>query len=144
MKRGFILVCILIWGCNQKPDTLNLNVINFYSNPGTEISNLSEIATDIEYIPLQISGTCLADIRITGDRYYIQNCSQEIECLDTNGRYLHKFSKKGNATDEYIALSYFDVNSDGNLLAIGTYKAIKIYEINDTGFVFLKSICNIS
>ena len=142
MKRALILICILICGCKQKPDTPNLNVIDFYSNPGTEISNLSDIATDIEYIPLQVSGACLADIRIIGDRYYIQNCSQEIECLDTNGRYLYKFSKKGDAADEYIALSYFDVNSDGNLLAIGTYKAIKIYEINDTGFVFLKSIDN--
>jgi hypothetical protein len=142
MKRGFIIICILICGCKQNSDTLNLNVIDFYSNPGTEISNLSEIATDIEYIPLQISGTCLAEIRITGDRYYIQNCSQEIECLDKNGRYLYKLSKKGNAADEYLALGYFDVNSDGNLLTIGTYKAIKIYENNDTGFVFLKSIDN--
>jgi hypothetical protein len=139
MKRGIIIICILICGCNPKPDR-NLDVIDFYSNPGTEISNLCEIATDIEYIPLQISGIWMMDIRITKNRYYIKNYSDEIECLDKNGRYLYKLSKKGIAADEYISLSDYDVTSNGELLAISTFKAVKIYKDDGTDFVFLKSI----
>jgi hypothetical protein len=130
----------LICGCKQKPDTLNLNVIDFFSNPVSEISNLSEIATGIEYIPLQILGSGIMDLRITNDIYYIKNYSEEIECLDKNGRYLYKLSKKGNAADEYKSLHDYDVTSDGKLLAISTYKEIKIYENDGTDFNFLKSI----
>lgn len=136
-----MIICILICcGCKQSPDTLNLYVIDFYSNPGSEISNLSEIAGDIEYIPLQISGSWIDEIRITDDRFYIKSNFENIECLDKNGRYLYKLSKKGTAADEYISLNNFDVNSDGKLLAIATYKAVKIYENTGTSFIFLRSI----
>ena len=140
MKVKFFIICILICGCNQKPDTINLKSIDFYSNPGSEISNLSEIATGIEYIPLQILGSGIQDLRKTNDRYYIKNYSGEIECLDKNGRFLYKLSKKGNAADEYESLLDYDLTSNGRLLAISTLKAVKIYEDNGTDFIFLKSI----
>jgi hypothetical protein len=140
MKTYLYIIFILICGCKQEPTPVNLNVIDFYSNPGSIISNLSEIATNVEYIPLQVSGSGIMDIRITNDRYFIKNYSSEIECLDKNGKYLYKLSKKGNAENEYISLQDYDVTSNGKLLAISTHKEVKIYENNDTGFVFLKSI----
>jgi len=140
MKKEIIFIFILICGCKQRPGTVNLNRIDFYANPGIEISNLSEIATEIDYIPLQIKGSGISEIRITDDRYFVKNYSEEIECLDKNGRFLYKLSKKGNASDEYGSIPNYDVNSGGQLLALSTYKAIKIYENDGTGFVFLKSV----
>jgi len=140
MKMPVILICLLICACKQNPITLNLKSIDFYSSPECEISYLSDIATDIEYIPLHVSGSGIMDVRITNDRYFVKNYFSEIECLDKKGRYLYKLSKNESAVDEYTSINDYDVTSNGKLLAVSTLQTIRIYEIDDTNFVFLKTI----
>lgn len=62
--------------------------MGFYSDTGSEILNLSEIAAGIECISFQILSSGIMDIRITNDRNYINNYSGERECLDKKGRYI--------------------------------------------------------
>jgi hypothetical protein len=144
MKKLLLIIPILIWSCKDKQHADDLKVIDFFTNPGTEISKLSDIASDIKYINLHTSGTSgIDEIKVINDICYIKKrSSDEIECLNiSTGNFLSKLAKKGRAADEYKYLGEFTVSSDGKLVAVHTYgDTIKIYENNGQDFRFLKSI----
>lgn len=65
MKPGLLVVLfIVLCACgrkneNQINDIGTIRVIDILSEPGSEITNLSDIATDIDYIPLQTTANSL-------------------------------------------------------------------------------------
>ena len=140
MKRYYYFLFIIILGCQQNSEFKAISSLDFFSEPYSNVNNLNQIAEDIRYVPLQVRGNGIMEIRVTDDKYFIKNFSDEIECLDKNGKFLFKLSKKGNGETEYNSMPDFDVTSDAKLLAVSTWREIKIYEISDTCFVFLKSI----
>jgi len=130
-----------------KPDSVL--GIDLLSEPEYEITGLSDIAENIEYIPLQtmensLIGAYTLKIPNIGDRIYIQNggFKGEILCFDMNGKFLFKISSEGRGPEEYDFITDFDVSSDNKILTIlsGSTRKLVSYGISDTGFTFLKSI----
>lgn len=123
--------------------------IDLLSEPESVITGLSDIAENIEYIPLQTTensliGAFTLKILNIGDRIYIQNGGLvgEILCFDMNGRFLFKISNEGRGPEEYDFITDFDVSSDNKILTIlsGSTRKLVSYGISDTGFTFLRSI----
>ncbi len=130
-----------------KPDSVI--EIDLLSEPESVITGLSDIAENIEYIPLQttenslIGAFTLKTLNVD-DRIYIQNggMAGEILCFDLNGKFLFKISNKGRGPEEYDFITDFDISSDNKILTIlsGSTRKLVSYGISDTGFTFLRSI----
>lgn len=108
------------------------------------LSNLSEIASDIEYIPLQtIESSLISSIDkvvITDDNIYVNNRGADIMCFDKIGNFISKLSKGGRGPGEYTFIQDFDISSDNKNLILLSNGKILCYNINGTEFLFSKSI----
>lgn len=142
------ILLILICSCGRKDNrvienTNSIRVIDLLSEPVSEISNLSDMASDVEYIPLQTTRNSLIEsigkIIKCENKIYIKN-ELEIMCFDKEGRFSHKLDKGGRGPEEYTYLFDFDISSDNKTLLILSNG--KILEFNNTGneFLFMKSI----
>lgn len=118
--------------------------IDLLSEPGSKLKNLSELATNIEYIPLQTNessllGNITRKIIRRDNRIYIHS-KDEILCFDMDGKFLFKLENTGRGPQEYVYLLDFDVSSDNKILAVlSSYKLLK-FGITQSGFTFQKSI----
>ena len=133
MKKWLIfLIFILFISC--KNYNFGPEVIDVLSPPEGTLKNLSEIALDIEYIPLETTENSLIsyihDIKLDRDKFYIYILN-EILCFDKQGRYLYKLDKKGRGPEEYVYIYDWDIDSEKGLLLILTNKKIIFYK--DTG-----------
>jgi hypothetical protein len=141
MRTLVIIFCIfnITCGCNHKKSELKL--IDFYGNTGTVISGLSEIASSIEYVPLETIASGIKDLKVIGDNYYLTNYkSEEIECFDNKGRLINKLARQGIGLEEYESIRNFSVSSDGKFLAVYSRKKLKIFENSRDNFSYLQTI----
>ena len=149
-----ILAVIFLCSCgrkstNEKDSTDSVLVIDLLSEPEFTIKKLSEIATNVEYIPLQttesslISSFVLKIVNID-KRIYISPSGfmREILCFDIDGKFLFKLQSAGRGPEEYLSITDFDVSSDNKMLTILSVLNHKLvlYGISDTGFTFQRSI----
>ena len=145
----FILVTIVLTSCGRKGDEIkegsaSIRVIDLLSEPESTISNLSDIATDVNYIPLETGKNSMIKfinkVIIRGDYIYINNAANEILCFDMNGKFINKLAAGGRGPGEYTGIMGFDVSSDNKMLIL--LSSNKIFEYSNTGseFVFLKTI----
>lgn len=112
------------------------------------ISNLSEVATDIEYIPLETSDIsrigAYSGIKVNDRFIVVKSASDNNECklffFNRYGKFLFKLDKIGKGYDEYDQLFSFDINFDGTVLAIFALKSIVLYQINNNRLTFIKRI----
>lgn len=150
MKTNLFLFFVTIFcACggnfiNVPTNVSSVLVIDLLSEPISEVNKLSDIASDIEYIPLQTSASSLMGSNIrkivhTNKRFYI-NSHDEILCFDIDGKFLNKIDNRGRGPEEYTFLWDFDVSSNGKLLTILSSSKLLIYVITETGFLFQRSI----
>lgn len=148
-KLLFVSITIIFCFCgrkvNDEKNSGNEKVlrIDLLSEPASEIKNLSDIAAEIRYIPLQTTDRSLMSNfsgRIVSNekRIYIQN-SQQILCFDAEGNFLLNINKEGRGPEEYTNISDFDVSSDNTFLALLSGLKLMIYGITDDGFVYRNS-----
>lgn len=113
------------------------------SPTGPEILNLSEIATDIQYIPLETSPEALLRfvnyLKAANDKFYI-NTVREILCFDKSGKFLYKLDQQGRGPNEYVYLSDYDIKPEKNLMIVLTRGKLYFYNETDTGFAMLKQL----
>ncbi len=148
MKSYVLLVIVVIicsCGRNKNLTTANdIIKIDLLSEAESKISNLSDIASDIEYIPLQTIGNSLISrvdkVILTQDKIYLNNRGDEIMCFDKRGNFLFKLLKSGRGPGEYTFITDFDISSDNKTLILLSNNRILIYNDNGTEFVFMKSI----
>jgi hypothetical protein len=137
-----IILALFLYGCKSK-DTSSVMMIDIQSPTGTEIRNLSEIATDIQYIPLETKPEALMKfvnyLKTSNDKFYI-NTVLEILCFDKSGKFLYKLDQHGRGPNEYIYLSDYDIEPDKNLMIVLTRGKLYFYTESDSGFLLLKHI----
>ena len=138
----FILTAIIIFSCGRKslsPD----DVIDLFDSPRSEIKNLSEIATNVEYIPLQTTENSLIrfinDIKTFGDNIYIFTSSQVL-CFDKSGNYLYNLDKQGRGPEEYTFIYDWDIGPENKILIILIRSKALIYNETNDGFVYSKAL----
>jgi hypothetical protein len=141
MKKILISLALFFYIqiCNCQPDK-----IDALSYPKSSINNLSDIATDIEYIPLETTPNSIMgriiNIKIRNNNIYIATVDKKIFCFDKSGKYLFNLNKAGRGPEEYQYCSEFDVNESNSILAINGLREIILYNKLSTGFTFLKRI----
>ncbi len=152
-----ILPILLIFLCscgrtntNEQTNIDQVLGIDLLSETETIIKNLSEIATNVEYIPLQTSQNALIGSNIQkfisiGKRFYIETSGglgSVIMCFDIDGKFLFKLQNRGRGPEEYSFITDFAVSSDNKILTIlsSLNRKLLVYEISDTGFTFQRSI----
>jgi hypothetical protein len=142
MNKYYIIIIILSvsLGCNSNTD--ETDSIDLLSNAET-ITNLSQIASVVEYVPLQTSENSLIsyihDIKTDETRIYIFILGT-ILCFDKNGQFLFKLEKEGRGPEEYTYIYDWDVSPENDLLLLLTKKRLLFYKINEYNFNFLRSL----
>jgi hypothetical protein len=143
-----ILLMIFFCSCGRKVDQKNngtIKVIDLTSEPESEITKVSDIATNLDYIPLQTTENSLIkfvnEVIKYDDKIYVRS-SSELLCFDIRGKFLYKLSRAGRGPGEYLSIFDFDVSSDNQTLIVLGYVEKKISVFNNTGneFIFKKSI----
>src|SRR5665648_105250 len=149
-----IILTLFTCSCGRKSTNETSNAdsaieIDLLSEPESTVTKLSEIATNVEYIPLQTTESSLISsfvLKIVSidNRIYIQNSGLggEILCFDIDGKFLFKLDKTGRGPEEFLSITDFDVSSDNKILIILSILNHKllVYGISDMGFTFQRSI----
>lgn len=145
----FILLIIVFCSCGRKStnetgNTGSVISIDLLSEPGLTVKKLSEIAENVQYIPLQTTAGSLMDriirkIVYRDNRIYISS-GQEIMCFGVDGKFLFKIEKSGRGPEEYTYLLDFDISSDNRFLTLLSSSKLLIYGISENGFTFRRSI----
>lgn len=143
MKNLIIFILALIlFSCKSKDDQA-VRTIDVLSPGGTEIKKLSEIATDIRYIPLESHPDAFMKfvgyLKEGNDKYYI-NTVLELLCFDKTGKFLYKLEQQGRGPGEYTYLSDYDIRPEKNLVAVLTRGKLFFYNETDTGFKLQKQL----
>lgn len=150
---AFLLI-IISFSCGRESNYKTTNSdsileIDLLSEPESKITRLSEIAENVEYIPMQTTdssliGDLVRKIVNIDDRIYILNSGLESEilCFNTDGKFYYKINKSGRGPEEYLSLTDFDINYDNKLLTIlsALDSRIKVYRISESGFTFQRSV----
>lgn len=97
------------------------------------IENIDTLITQVRYVPLKgIGDEYLGSIdRIVyrGGKIYVLDVlvSQKIMVFDSNGFFLYQINRKGKGPGEYLSITDFDVDSNGNVYVFdnGSLKLIK-------------------
>ncbi len=143
MKQTVVIILTLILCCCSNEKTPSVKTIDVQSVTGPELKNLSEIATDIQYIPLETHPKAFMKfinfLKATDDRFYI-NTVQELLCFDRSGKFLHKLDQQGRGPNEYIYLSDFDIKPEKKQIIVLTRGKLFFYNETDTGFQFSKQL----
>lgn len=137
----FSLIFFAVSCANEKnPSVITIDVL---SSTSPELKNLSEIATDIKYIPLETSPDAVMRfvnyLKATNDKYYI-NTVQELLCFDKSGKFLYKLDQQGRGPKEYVYLSDYDIRPETNEVIVLTRGKLYFYNETDTGFQFAKQL----
>jgi hypothetical protein len=107
--KFLILISAILLGCSSGADRLvnadGLTVIDVGSDVGKgRVVNLSEIASDIIYIPLETNEdsfiASMPVIFLENDRIYVKS-RRVIKVFDMSGKYLFTFDRKGRGPQEY-------------------------------------------
>jgi len=149
-----ILLMIFLFSCGressrEKNNTSSVLEIDLLSEPEFGITKLSEIAENVEYIPLQTTdssllGDLVRKIVNIDNKVYILNSGleDEILCFNTDGKFSYKINKTGRGPEEYLSITDFDISYDNSLLTIfsSSDSRLMVYGISESGFTFQRSV----
>ena len=142
-KYMFLLIAaLLLSNCKGRQDS-PVTTIDVLSPGGTEIHNLSEIAADIRYIPLETNPDAfmrfVGSLKEGNGKFYI-NTVLELLCFDKTGKFLYKLEQQGRGPGEYTYLSDYDIKPEKNQVIVLTRGKLFFYNETDTGFNLQKQL----
>lgn len=148
MKKLIIVFAVIITACNsdQSLNFKDLRVLHVADAlDKIEKINLSEIASSIEYIPLETSALSVfgfpkkQNIIYENNILYIPIRDGSIKKFDSKGRYLGTFNRIGRGYGEYSSLFDFDLDLRNGNICIEGGKEINEYDNNER---FVRKIVN--
>ncbi|MBW6479730.1 MAG: 6-bladed beta-propeller [Bacteroidales bacterium] len=142
-----IVLIVLLCSCGRSKNLTPVDEvirIDLLSEADMTLSDISEIASGIEYIPLQTTDSSLIGridkVVITEDNIYVNNRGSEIICFNKIGNFISKLSKRGRGPGEYASIWDFDISSDSKKLILLSNGKILLYNIVGNEFIFSKSV----
>jgi len=145
MKPFTIFILILLLTCCTNEKSTSIVTLDIVTPDGPELTNLSEIAVDIQYIPLETSPKTvmrfLNYLKATEDKYYF-NTILELLCFDKNGKFLYKLDSQGRGPEEYTYLSDYDILPDKKQIMVLASVSNKLlfYNETDSGFQYERKL----
>lgn len=133
MKKGLTyLICIVttlfLYSCNNANNQMQPKEIDIIIDvdPGKAVESIqiSELYTDIKYVPLETNDNSLigniSDIIKFKDRFYIldNDITQSVFCFTETGKFLFKINRIGTGPGEYIRLAAFSIDTGNEQLLL--------------------------
>lgn len=115
------MILILAVSCSSEGAKSGKGIIDVESAVGKgSIVNLSEIASDIRYIPLETNAESVIgnvwNLKFSKGKIYISDNKYTISIFTEEGKFIKKFSRVGRGPEEYVDISTFQVNdTDGGI-----------------------------
>lgn len=138
-----ILMAFSCYGQKMKPITLNLAKA---ITEKTEEMMLSEIATDIRYIPIETREDCLFgkgfDIRYMEDNIFAVSGESYFR-FDKNGKFLNKIGNKGQGPEEYTMGLFYYIDPVRKYVGVPQWNGV-VYYTYEGDFVKRLSEMNIN
>ena len=123
--------------------TILMQEVDLLAPPDNFVTSLSDISTDIRYIPLGNSGDLpigkISSIRVTNENIFVLS-GDEIFCFDLEGKYCFRLNMQGRGPGEYTYITKFDVDSNGEFLVLNVFGKLLFYRKVETGFVYEKEL----
>jgi hypothetical protein len=151
MRRVMLFsLTVLICSCCRNTGTKQIEPSNktkeilLVSRIDSIITKISEIASDIEYIPLQPSAhtpvKAIDKIVARGNKIYI-NLINDILCFDDHGKFLYKLYGNGNEKKENVVAIYdFDIDTGDTSLIVLAGNKLLHFKNSGSGFDYIKTI----
>lgn len=122
------MVMTVILSCSQseQKDVKSKKIIDVAGGVGGgRITDISEVAKEIRYIPLETSSAALVGriVRVIyeNDRIYIKDKTDSIKIFDNDGKFLRNFGRRGRGPQEYLFPENIYVSPhNGNLIINST------------------------
>jgi len=140
----FILSCRENIETKQSGSKNEIKTFRIVSNPDSVITKASEIADNIDYIPLQpppgIRIEAIDKIIARDNKIYI-NLINNLLCFDDRGRFLYKLFGNAKEADKNIVAIYdFDIDTaDTSLIILAGNKLLR-FRITGSGFEYAEII----
>jgi hypothetical protein len=145
-----IALTVLIYSCGRNASTSKIEAdnktkkINIVSRPDSVITNVSWIASDIEYIPLQPSANTpvkvIDKIVTRGNKIYI-NLIGDVLCFDNQGQFLYTLYGNGkNENHNIVAIYDFDIDTGDTSLVVLYGNKILQFKNTGSGFDYVNTL----
>jgi len=153
MKNLTILLTLIIvlFSCKQKKEVDNIIDLTLITEPN--VTNLSELGSEITYIPLETNASCLIPqidkLIYENGAYFLRSTSANNEVhekgapppppipptrslyrFSKNGEFICQISHKGGAPSEYIDIHDFLYNKSNNTIDIFSLNFIKEFSLD--------------
>ena len=131
---SIILLLLIITGCNNgnidNPEVQTIDISNL-KQTGQRL-RLSEIATDIEYVKLEITEESILDynfwVQVSENYIIIYHYNmKQVLLFSRDGKYLRKIGRSGKGPSEYIKVAYFAIDDEEEIIIL--------YDINTGRFL---------
>lgn len=103
-----------------------------------EHAKISEIAQEVEYIPLQTADSVLVGgierLIVWDDKFYIwDQLTEAVFCFNSKGKFIHKIQKRGEGPDEYPRITDFTMDMVNGNIYIYSDRSKSVYAYTEQG-----------
>ena len=141
---SFLLIASLaiFYSCSGPDNSGGNSIIDVESAIGTgKIRNASEFIKSIRYIPLEtVRESMVGNIRkiiVHDNKIYISDDKKVINIFDMDGRHMRTLNRTGRGPEEYLNLTDFVIDPQGNIFIASQNEGVIEY---DTNLNFIKKI----
>lgn len=134
LKSLGALLFILV-ACNPQKSNTDNRTIDIASVVGKgEIMDLSKIAKDITYVPLETTDSSLVgsiySVFYENGHIYIRDNTKSIKVFDSKGKYIKKINRYGRGPEEYTDIFDFSViPKSGNITILSMSGTLNEYDM---------------
>lgn len=140
---SFLSKLVIIITLLQYKTDLKIPEIDILSPPRSGLSNLSDIAVNVGYIPLETLDASIVDnihlFKVRNNFFYVGTL-KNIFCFNSSGKFLFKLDKSGRGPEEYEGFNDFDIDSENKYIVLSANKELVLFQQSSSGFSFYKKI----
>ncbi len=133
VKSLWVLILLFLVSCSQENNGKDIRVIDVAGGVGqSRIMNLSEIASGIQYIPLETAEEMLIG-RNKGENYYengifyIKTGKGSFGIFDKSGKFIGTFNRLGRGPQEYESFNNPDIDCNTGNIVVRTQNRVLEY-----------------
>jgi len=145
ISQMLLLIVLLSTACSEQKTAGDVRFIDVAGSVGSgRVVNLSEIAGEIQYIPLETTDKSILGLpyqRVLfeeGTLYYIQKYG-EIKIFDKNGHFLKVFNRYGRGPQEYESSGNLQIDNKSDKMCVNSFNKIVEYKRNGQFVRYIES-----
>ncbi len=129
-----LLIVLLPTACSEQKTAEDVRIIDVAGSIGSgRVVNLSEIAGEIQYIPLEttdesILGNPYNNVLFEEGVFYFIQMRDVIKIFDKNGHFLKVFNRYGRGPQEYESLGNLQIDNKTDRICVKSYNKIVDYK----------------